>query len=47
MIILGLLLAGVAIWNFIVGMWIMGIIATVFSLWAFAELFMEDDDFWY
>lgn len=47
MIVLALLLAGVAIWNFIVGMWVMGIITAVFSLWVFAELFAEDDDFWY
>lgn len=46
MIVLSLLLAGIAIWNFIVGMWIMGIIATIFSVWCIAELFVEDDDIW-
>jgi hypothetical protein len=43
---LGLLLGGVAIWNFIVGMWIMGIILVIFSLLALAELLVEDDYFW-
>lgn len=47
MIFLAVLLAGVAIWNFIVGVWIVGIILSGIAVWCVIELFTEDDDIWY
>ena len=41
MALLALLLAGIAIWNFIVGMWIMGAIASVIILWIIVELLLD------
>ena len=41
MTLLALLLAAVAIWNFIVGMWIMGAIASVIILWLIVELILD------
>jgi hypothetical protein len=40
-IVLAFLCAGVAVWNFVVGMWIMGIIDLAFAVWFFVK-FMED-----
>lgn len=47
MIVLALLLIGVAVWNFIVGVWIVGLILIGIATWCVIELFVEDDDYWY
>jgi len=48
LIFLALLLAGVAVWNFVIGMWIMGIVLLVFTLICLIEAWIayEEDVFW-
>ena len=48
MIILALALFGVAIWDFVVGMWIAGIIAAVMGIWCIGESIAayNEDVFW-
>jgi hypothetical protein len=47
MLFLGLALIAVAIWNFIVGVWGMGIVALLLGLWVIGEIFSDDDDYYY
>ncbi len=47
MIFLAVLLVGIAVWNFIVGVWIMGLLLLGLAAWSVIELFVEDDDYWY
>lgn len=48
MIILAFLLAGVAVWNFIVGMWIVGWSCLLLAIWCTVEAFLHDPyDYYY
>jgi hypothetical protein len=40
-LILALLLFGIAIWNFVVGLWIVGILATVLGIASLIELWIS------
>lgn len=44
MILLAVLLFGIAIWNFCVGMWVTGIITVVLGIAALVEWFNPDED---
>jgi hypothetical protein len=44
MIVLACLLAGMAIWNFIVGMWIMGLIMCLLAVWLLAEAIQKSNE---
>ena len=48
MIVLAVLLAGVSVWNFVVGMWIAGIVCAVLAVACLIDMWIayEEDVFW-